>query len=455
MRGRYGRFYISQNTLDYISRLSGSDAAAFKFSISWRTESWLAVVHEVRLTGAETPWVDQAIPNFLRGSNDEALREGVVFKTDIDPSLVEAAVGVEAIANVLRQAGQQAGLITDEVDSSPLALTSPPSGTVILDRNDKPHFFMLFKDGDSRSLAAVQAASRPARARTPENMKGLGEKSLGIVGLGSVGSKIAVSLARMGVRRFYFIDHDIFLSENIVRHALDWNSVGDHKVDGVREEVERLGVDFDVEVSRLHLTGQESTAAVSGALDKLGRCDLLIDATADPGVFNLLSAVASAYQKSMVWLQVYGGGLGGLIARSRPGRDPSPQTMRAAYLDYCDDFPAPELRTKTEYVTENGGGEVVVASDADVAIIAHHAARFVADTLSESDASVYPYSMYLIGLAKWWVFEAPFATIPLATDHLLLRDETAEQTEIEDAAADNVEFVVSLLEKVRATPRST
>jgi hypothetical protein len=57
--------------------------------------------------------------------------------------------------------------------------------------------------------------------------------------------------------------------------------------------------------------------------------------------------------------------------------------------------------------------------------------------------------MYLIGLAKWWVFEAPFATIPIATAHLMGGDVEAEtQGQEGESESDNVAFVVSLLEKL-------
>ena len=455
LRGRYGRFFVSDSTLDYLTQLPDTGAAAFKFSINWRAKSWLVVIHELRLAGeGETPFIDQTIPKYLRGSNDDALRDGVAFKTELAPSLVEAASGVDGIAELLRHAGLPSEFLTDEVALKPFGIGEKPAAALILDRNLKPHFFLMFKDGDTRSTVAVRSEIHAGVERNPKNLQGLGEKSVGIVGIGSVGSKIAVSLARMGVRRFYLVDYDIFLPENIARHALDWGGIGDHKVDSVREAVERLGVNFEVEVSRVHLTGQESTAALSEVLDQLRRYDLLIDATADAGVFNLLSAVATVYQKPMVWLQVYGGGFGGMMARSRPGLDPSPQTMRAAYLDYCQDYPAPEVLKDADYTTRDTGGEILAASDADVSIIAHHAARFATDTLLGCDPSMYPYSLYLIGLAKWWVFEAPFATIPIATSHLMQgeSEEKEKQGEAEEEGEhNNVAFIVSLLEKLRET----
>jgi hypothetical protein len=196
----------------------------------------------------------------------------------------------------------------------------------------------------------------------------------------------------------------------------------------------------------LHLTGQESNAAVNGALKKLGECDLLIDATANPKVFNLLDAVARTTGRPMIWLEVFGGGMGGLVARSRPGLDPCPQDMRNAYLQFCTDNPLPNANTiPRNYDTETADGEVLVASDADIAIIAHHAARFVSDCFVPRERSKFPYSMYLIGLAKGWVFEAPFATIPVSMDSYTAAGwNNANETGI---GPENVEFLLGLIQK--------
>jgi len=136
------------------------------------------------------------------------------------------------------------------------------------------------------------------------------------------------SLARTGVVEFCLVDENIFLPENICRHVLDWRNVGEHKVDALAEMLSFVAADIEVEVCHLNLTGQESTASLSGVLDRLGRCNLVVDATAVPQVFNLLAAVATTYERPLVWVEVYAGGIGGLVARSRPGLDPDPFTMR-------------------------------------------------------------------------------------------------------------------------------
>jgi hypothetical protein len=142
---------------------------------------------------------------------------------------------------------------------------------------------------------------------------------------------------------------------------------------------------------------------------------------------------------------VYAGGIGGLIARSRPRRDPRPQTMRQAYHQYTVDTPDFDHIIPAPYAIENSDGDIYVASDADVSVIASHLTRLIADTAADSDDSMFPYSMYLIGLSVGWIFSQPFDTKPIQTDHLLYEEETT----IIDATlkSDNHAFLVKLLEK--------
>jgi hypothetical protein len=250
----------------------------------------------------------------------------------------------------------------------------------------------------------------------------------------------------MGVSKLLLVDHDVLLPENLKRHALDWGGIAQHKVDVIATAISFIDPRVEVNCSRVHLTGQESNDSVSGVLDRLAQCDLIVDATADSEVFNLLAAIAQTTTRPMVWLEIFGGGFGGFVARSRPNVDPTPQEMRTAYLRYCLDNPNGAVNTKSaDYAVESEGGEVQIASDSDVAVIAHHAARLVPDCFRPPSNQKFPYSMYLIGLAKEWVFEAPFSTIPISMEHVDSTGWTTDQHQ--DFDSDGAEFLLSLLEK--------
>ena len=173
---------------------------------------------------------------------------------------------------------------------------------------------------------------------------------------------------------------------------------------------------------------------------------ILIDATANPKVFGLLDAVARAAGRPIIRLEAFAGGIGGFVARSRPGIDPCPQDMRNAYLQFCNENPHSGATTVSKnYATENADGEVMTASDADIAVIAHHAARFVSDCFNPPERSNFPYSMYLIGLLKEWVFEAPFVTIPISMHSYTAagwNNNKSEAMEIEDW-----QFLMRLIQK--------
>jgi hypothetical protein len=174
--------------------------------------------------------------------------------------------------------------------------------------------------------------------------------------------------------------------------------------------------------------------------------------TASPQVLNLLTGVAQESEKPVVWAEVFAGGIGGLVARSRPALDPTPQMVRRAFVQYAHENPLPGAGTNLPYALDQGEGPIMIASDADVSIIAHHAVQMAADLLVEREPSRFPHSLYLVGLARDWVFEQPFHTIPISTEGLPRRATDSEtETPAIKMTDDNIAFVKQLLEKHRGT----
>jgi len=144
-------------------------------------------------------------------------------------------------------------------------------------------------------------------------------------------------------------------------------------------------------------------------------CDLIVDATADSGVFNLCAAIARRAEKPMCWAQVFGGGVGGIVVRLRPGLDPTPLTARqridAWYAAQGVDWP--DDGSSRPYADTGDGGVPLIADDADVSVIASHLSRFAIDLLAHPGATAFPYPAYVIGLSDRWLFTAPFDVRPI------------------------------------------
>lgn len=441
LRGKWTRWYASKALSNYFDGQPEHAVGTFKFSLQTTAENLIALVHEVTpLSGSA--WKDDQIPARLPAAWEPTA--GIWFKTDLEKKSIGHPKKLSDIRDLLADVKEVNLLATD--GTSPIeGFGKSMTSILIVDQVGELHLFILFSDEDVSLASQVRSADEPVQTRSPE-WNELNCKTIGIVGLGSVGSKIAISLARMGCRKFYLIDHDLFLPENLQRHSLDWQAVVQHKVDAMKIAIGLVAPGSQIEVSRLHITGQESNAAISGALNRLTSCDILIDATANAKVFNLLAAVARKTSLPMVWMEVFGGGLGGLIARSRPGIDPTPQDMRGAYLEFCTVNSAPNLGPILgNYAIENEEGEVLVASDADVAIIAHHAVHLVPDCFTPPERSIFPYSMYLLGLTKGWVFEAPFDTRPISTESYSV--EGWDNGKKQELGPEDIQFLCDILKK--------
>ncbi len=274
--------------------------------------------------------------------------------------------------------------------------------------------FWCWDSGDKRTVSAYTRVDLPApQPRLAAGYEVLAGKNIAIVGGGSMGSKIAISLARSGVSEFVLVDEDILNPDNLVRNDLDGHAIGMHKVDGVAARILSINPAASLTLRRIKLGGQESAGSTDTALVAIGGCDLIIDATADPSVFNLCSAVARSEMKPMVWGEILAGGVGGFVVRARPDHEPPPHAARRQLSAWCDAQGVPwEGWAANRYESEQNDLPPLIADDAEVTVIAGHVTRFALDILLREE-SEFPHSAYAIGLAQKWIFSGPFDTAPI------------------------------------------
>lgn len=247
--------------------------------------------------------------------------------------------------------------------------------------------------------------------RLSEEAQRLANVRVGIVGLGSMGSKIAVSLARSGVRRFLLVDDDYLSPGNMVRHELSWAYVGTQKAWAVRDALSLVAAGVQVDVSLIRLAGQESAVTAAAALKDLSKCNLLIDATANPEVFLLLAALAKRHGTPLCWGEIFADGYGGMIARARPRREPNPLAVRDAFHAYLATLPEAPFKNAAGY--DGVEEQPLVSYDSDIGFVATALTRLAIDTALSREPSEFPHSMYLLGMRREWIFSGPFDTRPV------------------------------------------
>ena len=431
------RFLLTPAFLGYIASLpAGSYRDGRMIETTAPKKVWTAYM--AALGPADTPeWRESGIP--LQSDKGE-------------PALLLRVESLEGLPEVPDQ--ETLDLLIAEVrglDAPPAAIDAVAGRCVVVANGASARMFYSFPKDGGRVVIPYTTVNfaDDVVLRVPESYGILSQRRVGIVGCGSLGSKIAVSLARCGVQEFVLVDDDIMKPGNLRRHELDTSSIGLHKADALEARLKAVAPGVKVKAKRVALGGQESSGGTASVLDELAACDLLVDASVDPQAFNFVASASRHAFRPMIWAEVYAGGVGGFIARLRPDMEPPPHAARRQYIAWCRAQGVPWHGDDRDYGARGTEKRPIVADDADVAVIAAHASRMAVDTLVRPTASIFPHPAYVIGLATEWLFAAPFDTRPI--DFV---PEGPWATAMPARTEEAIEFMTSLFEQAEDEDRT-
>ncbi|AMA60124.1 ThiF family adenylyltransferase [Bradyrhizobium sp. CCGE-LA001] len=389
LRTRNLRMLLTRGLMAFFAGMKTGEMLKSNMLVLCRPETNVYVIDKVTKSDGEV-WTDPDVP--LKLGSETFERSAPILRIE----RTQALPPTTSVAD-FKAATKKLGFDED-------------AATIVILRGDKAHCYFAY--GEYAGEAAT-IPPEPVAHRLDESHERLRGMSAALIGCGSLGSKVAAMLARSGVGNFYLVDDDLLLPDNLVRHDLDWRDVGTHKVDAVAQRIKNVNPDAKVHVRKVRMAGQESSGSAETAITSLLARDVIVNATANPSVFNLVAAVAESDQKPVVWAEVFGGGFGGLMARYRPGKEPSPQLMRRAIENWFAERGYQPKTVTRDYGT-GGDGPPMIADDADVASIAAATARLAIDTLLAREPSYFPVSAYVLGLApEDGLFTQAFETFPV------------------------------------------
>lgn len=146
-----------------------------------------------------------------------------------------------------------------------------------------------------------------------DNLGKLKQARVGIVGLGSGGGFVALSLAMSGVGKFVLVDGELLESNNVVRHVADSRYVGRPKAEVVAELIRHRNPNAEVEVR---------VGRIEQNLDILDNLDILVSGVDGEGPKYTLNQACLKRNLTAVYAGVYERGEGGDVVVIRPYNGP-------------------------------------------------------------------------------------------------------------------------------------
>jgi len=251
----------------------------------------------------------------------------------------------------------------------------------------------------------------------------LRDKQVAVIGLGSVGAPIAIELARSGVGKIILIDFDFIEPGSTVRWPLG------RSVFGMQKSV-ALGqfIQSNYPFTRLepfeYRFGTIYTSDFNSRLEKvLANVDLVIDATAELAIHQLLSDFARANKKPFIYAYITPGGLGGLVARIDPKKEMGCWHCLQIALRNTKSIPEPPYLEKADVQPVGCAERTSIFPGFDAQEVSLEATRMAISALSDGTAKQYPKSDWDIAIVKFRS-DTGENSVPIWSTYSLAKEET-------------------------------
>jgi len=162
----------------------------------------------------------------------------------------------------------------------------------------------------------------PIAAARLSNSQPLLNKTFALIGCGALGSKISLSLARMGVVHQTLIDYDEMAPHNLARHALFMHSNNGHRMPKAKALAGLVAYLYGTDTSRFLLKN-----ILDVSYDELNTQDYVVDCTASGIVLDYLAATKTIAPR-IIRAEIAHEGQLGLIFFEGPDRTPDLRDLR-------------------------------------------------------------------------------------------------------------------------------
>lgn len=163
--------------------------------------------------------------------------------------------------------------------------------------------YVLYKDSDS------------IFNRTGDKeYQSLDNKTVMLVGIGSIGSQLAIQLAKSGIKNFILIDYQKLEIENIIKHELTLKDIHRYKTKALREKLLQINPCISCITCETHIENQEF-------INKLGKeyirkSSVIISTIDDDNASYILDGLCLEMNKIVIYVNAFYKAKAGVVAIS-------------------------------------------------------------------------------------------------------------------------------------------
>ena len=163
--------------------------------------------------------------------------------------------------------------------------------------------YVLYKDGDT------------IFNRTGDmEYQRLDNKTVMIVGIGSIGSQLAIQLAKSGIKNFILIDYQKLEIENIIKHELTLKDIHRYKTKALRDKLLQINPHISCITYETHIENQEFINNLGK--EYIRKSNVIISTIDDDNASYILDGLCLEMNKVVIYVNAFYKAKAGVIAIS-------------------------------------------------------------------------------------------------------------------------------------------
>ncbi|MDD4594835.1 MAG: ThiF family adenylyltransferase, partial [Methanobacteriaceae archaeon] len=291
-------------------------------------------------------------------------------------------------------------------DTKYIIFTGSDKKAILVNNDKKLSFSNIIKINKDRFFA---------RNKNIIDVDKLGEKTVSIFGMGSLGSKIVEMLTRAGISDFVLFDYDQFTPENLSRHTLTTEDLFLNKTTAIERRIKKINpwakvISLDSTQNLLHFDELYEDIA-----NLLKISDIIICSTgnveSEYDINYIINDICKYKSVPTIFSAILGNGFGGRLHRVEIGKTPCYQCIKLQqegnpklYKKFNQDVFLDYDQNKYGIYSEAG----IPGLDVDINMVASITVKMVLETLLNKPNPIFKFNSYIWGNQIGWEFNEPF-----------------------------------------------